>query len=365
MRVNADHWAIILDFAEKNPSIITNRFPGCNGKEKLTELWKQLSNKLNALGYGEKTTAEWKKTLTDWKSKVKGKAAGIKTYESKTGGGPSCSQQLSSYELRLLSIMGNSSYEGNPKNVEVGLKKRKLHDDIRLGHNTPDKPKLILLDPNKTKPYIPSTHLPATIVHPSTHLPATIVHPSTRLPATIVHPSTHLPANIVHHSTHLPATIVHPINPESESSDNVPQSPKDLHSIASVSRPSLGNQILKNINFSVTKLPSLVTANSTPDAFLQSKLKTQQVEASLPMNVSHDQKSETSSSYTPKAKLPKENHGVELSTSRTSTTKQKSITNNNAMSNMHNELLDVLIDINTNINWLASSGSQLVKLLKK
>ncbi|CAG9840682.1 unnamed protein product [Diabrotica balteata] len=128
MRVNADHWAILLDFAEKNPSIITKRFPGCNDKEKVTELWKQLSNKLNALGYGEKTTAEWKKTLTHWKSKVKGKAAGIKTYESKTGGGQSCSQQLYSYELRLLCIMGKSSYEGNPKNEKVGLKKRKLHD---------------------------------------------------------------------------------------------------------------------------------------------------------------------------------------------------------------------------------------------
>ncbi|XP_072382191.1 uncharacterized protein [Diabrotica undecimpunctata] len=295
MRVNADHWAILLDFAEKNPSIITNRFPGCNGKEKVTELWKQLSNKLNALGYGEKTTAEWKKTLIDWKSKVKGKAAGIKTYESKTGGGPSCSQQLSSYELRLLSIMGNPSYEGNPKNEEVGLKKRKLYEDVSLGHNTNTKPKLILLDPNKTKPYIPSTHLPATIVPPSTHLPATIVSPSTHFPDTIVRPP-----------THLPATLVHPIN--SESFDTVPQLPKDLHSIASVSRPSLGNQILKSINFPVTELPSIISSNSTPDTFLPSKLKTQQCFPN-PTN----------------SNVPKENQIAEQSTSRPSTTKQKRI----------------------------------------
>ncbi|KAG5892673.1 hypothetical protein JTB14_004870 [Gonioctena quinquepunctata] len=52
MRVNADHWNVLLDFAEKHPSIITHKFQGVHGRQNQTELWDELSNKLNSLGYG-------------------------------------------------------------------------------------------------------------------------------------------------------------------------------------------------------------------------------------------------------------------------------------------------------------------------
>ncbi|KAG5862404.1 hypothetical protein JTB14_030915 [Gonioctena quinquepunctata] len=84
---------------------------------------------MNSLGYGGKTMKEWKKTIIDWKSKIKAEAGGIRSYESKTGGGPPCIEQLSSIENRLLCLMGKSSYEGNPQNNEVGLKKRRLSDN--------------------------------------------------------------------------------------------------------------------------------------------------------------------------------------------------------------------------------------------
>lgn len=153
MRVNVDHWNVLLDFAEKHPAIITQKFQGVHGRQNHIELWDELSNKLNSLGYGEKTIKEWKKgikiiqrnkykacsyqtknqiyfhsfqTLIDWKSKVKAKASGIRSYENQTGGGPPCDEKLSSVENRLLCLMEKSSYEGNPGYIEVGLKKRRL-----------------------------------------------------------------------------------------------------------------------------------------------------------------------------------------------------------------------------------------------
>lgn len=61
MRVQADHWAIILECAEKNPQIITNKFSGLNGRRENIELWQNLTIKLNSLGFGEKTVEGWKK----------------------------------------------------------------------------------------------------------------------------------------------------------------------------------------------------------------------------------------------------------------------------------------------------------------
>ncbi|KAK4880235.1 hypothetical protein RN001_008381 [Aquatica leii] len=68
------------------------------------------------------------KTLTDWKSKTKLKAATLIKDKFQTGGGPSKAINLTQYEERLLQIMGKSSYEGNPINIERGFRKRKLID---------------------------------------------------------------------------------------------------------------------------------------------------------------------------------------------------------------------------------------------
>lgn len=70
-------------------------------------------------------------TVTDWKSKTKAKAGAITAHTSQTGGGESIAVTLSDNEKRLLNIMGKSSYQGNPENVERGFRKRKLFVSVK------------------------------------------------------------------------------------------------------------------------------------------------------------------------------------------------------------------------------------------
>lgn len=121
MRVCQDHWRVILEFGEEYPEIITNKFTNhLQGKTKLKSLWDQLCMRLNSLGHGSRNVEEWKKTLADWKSKTKKKASqNIKEYE-KTGGGPSCAIPLTSFEERLIALMGKTSVYGDGT-VEIGI----------------------------------------------------------------------------------------------------------------------------------------------------------------------------------------------------------------------------------------------------
>ncbi|KAF5281772.1 hypothetical protein FQA39_LY17691 [Lamprigera yunnana] len=128
MRVQNDHWSIILDCAEKNLQIITNKFVGSNERIENSALWDKLTILLNSIGMGQKTKDEWKKTLTDWRSKTKAKAGTLNTERMRTGGGPSTTINLSKYEETLLNIMAKSSYKGNPENIERGFRKRKVCD---------------------------------------------------------------------------------------------------------------------------------------------------------------------------------------------------------------------------------------------
>ncbi|XP_031331760.1 uncharacterized protein LOC116162300 [Photinus pyralis] len=95
-------------------------------------MWDELTTKLNALGHGQKTKEEWKKPLTNWKSKTKAKAASINKHALGTGGGPKIVIILTTFEERLLQIMGKTSYEGNKENIERGLKRRKLFTESNV-----------------------------------------------------------------------------------------------------------------------------------------------------------------------------------------------------------------------------------------
>ena len=61
MKVNQNHWLCFLEEAEKRPELITGRFFGVAGRATANTLWTDLSTKLNSLGYGQKTTEEWRK----------------------------------------------------------------------------------------------------------------------------------------------------------------------------------------------------------------------------------------------------------------------------------------------------------------
>lgn len=61
MKVNQDHWNAFLDFAEINSAILTNKFNGATGRARATTLWQRVTENLNSLGYGIKSTDEWRK----------------------------------------------------------------------------------------------------------------------------------------------------------------------------------------------------------------------------------------------------------------------------------------------------------------
>ncbi|CAH1114805.1 unnamed protein product [Psylliodes chrysocephalus] len=113
MKVRTDQCDLLLTMAENTPELITNKFNGIAGKAKGHAMWQTLANILNDLGFGEKTTAEWRRALTDWKSKTKAKAAKLRMAQEGTGGGLSTALPLTDYEKRLLSLMGNFAVEGD------------------------------------------------------------------------------------------------------------------------------------------------------------------------------------------------------------------------------------------------------------
>lgn len=60
-RLKEDHLTVLLDFMENHPDLATGRLSVTNAKEKFRELWMELSNILNSLGYGTRTVEKWQK----------------------------------------------------------------------------------------------------------------------------------------------------------------------------------------------------------------------------------------------------------------------------------------------------------------
>lgn len=56
MKTHPNQWAAFLDFAEKNPIVVTRKIEGPFGR-----LWDELTNILNSLGYLQKPKHKWQK----------------------------------------------------------------------------------------------------------------------------------------------------------------------------------------------------------------------------------------------------------------------------------------------------------------
>nr|CAI5833482.1 unnamed protein product [Callosobruchus analis] len=121
MRVTPQHWEVLMAVAQKHPNLITGKFNGAQGKVEGYSLWKSVITQLNALGLGEKSESEWRRAVTDWKCKVKAKAAKLRQTSSKTGGGPATAIALSPLEEKLIGIMGTRGFEGDEGIIELGL----------------------------------------------------------------------------------------------------------------------------------------------------------------------------------------------------------------------------------------------------
>nr|CAH7753540.1 unnamed protein product [Callosobruchus chinensis] len=61
MRVRSEHWQVILEFCEQNTELLGGKFNSSQGKAKANQLWLTLANRLNSLGFGEKSVESWRK----------------------------------------------------------------------------------------------------------------------------------------------------------------------------------------------------------------------------------------------------------------------------------------------------------------
>nr|CAI5855556.1 unnamed protein product [Callosobruchus analis] len=95
----------------------------------MNELWLKLANRLNSMGFGEKSIDSWRKALTDWKSKTKTKAVTLKRENEKTGGGPKMLPPLIDLENHLLALMGKTAISGDEEIPELGFGE-KTRDEI-------------------------------------------------------------------------------------------------------------------------------------------------------------------------------------------------------------------------------------------
>ncbi|CAG9765755.1 unnamed protein product [Ceutorhynchus assimilis] len=112
-RMREPHWEMLVTFFEANPSLVTGRFSGANGKEKQKQLWAEIAAQLNSLGLGQRSVDKWQK------------GGNIREDQKKTGGGPPLETPFSKFELRILEILGPLFIEG-VNYLEIGLTKSTL-----------------------------------------------------------------------------------------------------------------------------------------------------------------------------------------------------------------------------------------------
>ncbi|KAJ8912348.1 hypothetical protein NQ315_014715 [Exocentrus adspersus] len=120
-KTRPEHWQTILDFLEEHPTILKSKFNSySNDNAENKKLWEALTNELNAMGLGSKTTEKWSLTISRWKNKTKGKAAALRKDHLVTGGGLPTTAPLSDMEERLMSLLGWRSVDGDG-NKELGF----------------------------------------------------------------------------------------------------------------------------------------------------------------------------------------------------------------------------------------------------
>lgn len=61
MKTRPEQWAVILDFLEEHPELVTNKYVGHTGDRlNVNKLWQSLTTQLNCMGFGIKSTEKWK-----------------------------------------------------------------------------------------------------------------------------------------------------------------------------------------------------------------------------------------------------------------------------------------------------------------
>lgn len=62
-KTNTSQWLVLVEFLEQHPEMLTKKFEGANGKQHCFELWNEVTNQLNSMGFGEKTAKKWQEVI--------------------------------------------------------------------------------------------------------------------------------------------------------------------------------------------------------------------------------------------------------------------------------------------------------------
>lgn len=59
-KCNNEHWSVIVQYFEMYPQIMKSKFENFHGdKKNIRNLWEELTEQLNGLGYGKKSLEKW------------------------------------------------------------------------------------------------------------------------------------------------------------------------------------------------------------------------------------------------------------------------------------------------------------------
>ncbi|CAG9772242.1 unnamed protein product [Ceutorhynchus assimilis] len=120
-KIKECHWEVLMAYMEEHKDFANGRFLGLQGRETQRKMWSTIANRLNALGYGERSAEKWQKTWADFKHNLKKKGQMINSDLHGTGGGGHSSAPFNSFELRALNIFGGKTFYAGAGSTELGI----------------------------------------------------------------------------------------------------------------------------------------------------------------------------------------------------------------------------------------------------
>lgn len=59
MKTNSTQWAVLVEFVEIHPEMVTHKHTGVHGRQNYNKLWAEIAGQLNSMGFGFKTPEKW------------------------------------------------------------------------------------------------------------------------------------------------------------------------------------------------------------------------------------------------------------------------------------------------------------------
>ncbi|XP_022163582.1 uncharacterized protein LOC111029056, partial [Myzus persicae] len=117
-RPSQNQMKLLVELMAKDPQLCSCKFTPSFTHKIAREKWENITVQVNSLPGAQKSWDKWKKSWQDTRSATKTKAAAIKRHISGTGGGPSCTIELSEIQKDALSLMSQTSISGHIQSSE-------------------------------------------------------------------------------------------------------------------------------------------------------------------------------------------------------------------------------------------------------